>query len=344
MSGRKGSNVPHAAIYGSAGPTLTARERRFFAAASPVGFILFARNCEEPRQVRALVAAVREAVGRSDLLVLIDQEGGRVSRLKPPHWPQRPAAARFVEIARRDAARAVEAARLNAQLIAADLAALGINVDCAPVLDVLQPATHDVIGDRAYGEEPEMVAMLGRAVAEGLLDGGVLPVIKHIPGHGRATVDSHEALPVVDADRTTLDHVDFAPFRALADMPLAMTAHITYRAIDEASCATLSPRVIEAIIRRAIGFEGVLMSDDLSMQALEGTLTERVRRALDAGCDLVLHCNGRMEEMEEVRSATPPLSAAAAARMGRALSRLAPPRPIDAAAVARALDALLATA
>lgn len=344
LSDRSGSGTARAAIYGCAGPALTARERRFFEDADPVGFILFARNCENPDQVRALVEALRATVAREDVLVLIDQEGGRVSRLKPPHWPARPAAERFVEIACRDRAKGIEAARLNARLMARDLADLGINVDCAPVLDVLQPETHDVIGDRAYGEDPEMVATLGRAVAEGLMDGGVLPVIKHIPGHGRATVDSHEALPVVDADRATLDRVDFAPFRALADMPLAMTAHITYRAIDPQNPATLSPRLVADVIRGAIGFDGVLMSDDLSMKALAGTLGERVRRSLGAGCDVVLHCNGRLEEMEAVREATPPLLPEGARRLARAFTRIEPPRAFDGAAAERALDALLARA
>jgi len=333
-----------AVIFGCAGLTLAGAERRLFAEADPLGFILFKRNLRKPEQARALVASLRAAVGRADAPVLIDQEGGRVARLGRPYWRVAPAAARFGALARIDRFVAAEAAALNSRLIAHELHDLGIDVDCLPVLDVPATGANAVIGDRAYAADVELVAMLGRAACGGLLAGGVLPVIKHIPGHGRATVDSHDALPVVDADRTALERVDFRPFRALADMPLAMTAHITYRAIDRANPATLSPRVIEEIIRRAIGFDGALMSDDLSMRALDGTLAERVRRSLDAGCDLVLHCNGRIEEMEEVRAATPTLSPAAAARVGRALSRLAPPRPIDGAAASRMLDALLATA
>ena len=268
---------PGAVITGCAGQSLSEDERRLFADTDPFGFVLFARNIDTPDQVRALTGAMRAAVGRADAPVLIDQEGGRVARLRPPHWRHPPSAARFGEMARRDPDAAATAAELNGQLIAAELRALGITVDCVPVLDVPGPGMHVVIGDRAYAETADMVARLGRATCDGLLSGGVLPVIKHIPGHGRARADSHAELPVVDAPRAELEAVDFAPFRALADMPWGMTAHVVYGAIDPDRPATTSSSVIAEIIRGWIGFDGLLLSDDLCMAALSGTPGARAR-------------------------------------------------------------------
>ncbi|MGE0259522.1 MAG: beta-N-acetylhexosaminidase [Alphaproteobacteria bacterium] len=298
-----------------AGERLSPDEKRFSAACDPLGFVLFRRNCVSREQVRDLVAEMREAVGRADAPVLIDQEGGRVARLRPPEWRAYPAPAKIAAL---PDPTALEAAYLAARLIAEDLAELGVTVDAAPVLDLPVPGADPVIGDRAWGTDPARVAALGRAVCDGLLDGGVLPIIKHIPGHGRARVDSHTALPRVDDDGSTLSRADFAPFRALADMPWAMTAHIVYTKIDDAAPATLSRIVIDDVIRGEIGFDGVLVSDDISMGALAGSFAERTRRALDAGCDLVLHCNGDMAEMEAVAAAARPLSAEVHARIARA--------------------------
>jgi beta-N-acetylhexosaminidase len=327
-----------AVIFGCADVMLGADERAFFRDADPLGFILFKRNCETPEQVRALVAALRDSVGRADAPVLIDQEGGRVARLTPPRWPSYPPAA---AIAALGGEAALEAAWLGARLIAEDLAALGITVDCMPVLDLRLPGADAIIGDRAYGEAPAEVALLGRAVCQGLLDGGVLPVIKHMPGHGRGTVDSHLALPVVDAPRAALEASDFAPFRALADMPWAMTAHIRYEAIDAGRPATLSSTLIAEVIRRDIGFGGVLVSDDLSMKALGGGLGERARGALAAGCDVVLHCNGDRAEMEVVANACRPLDAAARERIEDAEARRRHAEPIDRAALRARFDTLM---
>jgi len=306
--------VPRAVLLGCAGDHLTAAERRFFAAANPLGFILMRRNCRARDQVRSLVADLRAAVGRNDAPVLVDQEGGRVARLRPPEWRRYPAAA---QIAALPDPLALEAARLDARLIAEDLAEVGITVDCAPVLDLPVREADPVIGNRAFGDDPARVARLGRAFCEGLLAGGVLPVIKHIPGHGRARVDSHRACPLVEADRAVLAQSDFAPFRALSAMPWAMTAHIVFAAIDDGAPATFSRPVIDTIIRGEIGFAGVLVSDDIAMGALDGTLSERTRRALAAGCDLVLHCSGVMAEMAEIVDAAPPISSAAGERIAR---------------------------
>jgi beta-N-acetylhexosaminidase len=328
--------APAAAIYGCRGPELGSDERVFFREADPWGFILFARNVETPAQVRTLVAALRETVGR-DAPVLIDQEGGRVSRLRPPHWRNWPEALDEVR-ALPDRARRAEAMRLRSRLIAGELQALGIDVNCAPLVDVLQRETHPFLASRTYGEDPDEVAAIGRAVAEGLLAGGVLPIVKHIPGHGRARADSHEALPAVTADRATLDRIDFAPFRALADLPLAMTAHVVYAALDPERPATVSPPAIAAI-RDDIGFEGCLMTDDLSMKALSGGFGDRVRRSLEAGCDLILHCNGDMGEMKAIARETPRLAGAAAERAAAALDRRGRGDGDELAAVAAALDA-----
>ena len=321
-AGEPSDKRPRAVILGCAGERLTGEERRFFAAADPLGFILFRRNCRSRNQVRALVDELRDSVRRADAPVLIDQEGGRVARLTRPEWRAYPAVARLAAL---PDPLAVEAVRLDARLIADDLAEIGITVDCAPVLDLPARDADPVIGDRAFGSEPARVARLGRAFCEGLLAGGVLPVLKHIPGHGRARVDSHRACPVVESDRALLADSDFAPFRALSAMqwavpggtPWAMTAHIVFAAIDDSAPATFSRRVIDTIIREEIGFGGVLLSDDIAMGALDGTLGERTRRALDAGCDMVLHCSGVMDEMAEIGDAAPPISAAAEARIAR---------------------------
>ena len=333
------SEAPGAVIFGCAGATLSDSERRFFRDADPVGFILFQRNCETPEQVRALVEALRDTVGRADALVLIDQEGGRVQRLKPPHWRRYPAPAKLAAL---PGERALEAVRLGARLIADDLARLGITVDCLPVLDIPVSGADPIIGDRAYGNAPEGVARLGRAVCDGLLAGGVLPVIKHIPGHGRALVDSHLALPRVEAPLELLEATDFAPFRALADMPLAMTAHIVYTALDAEHPATLSREVIGQVIRAGIGFDGLLLSDDLSMRALGGSFAERTRAALEAGCDVVLHCNGDRAEMTAIAEAARPLDAPGRARLDRAAAaRRSAARPIDRPALEARFAALV---
>jgi beta-N-acetylhexosaminidase len=302
-----------AILFGCAGETLSAEERAFFADANPLGFVLFQRNCREPQQVRALVAEMRDCVGRDDAPVLIDQEGGRVARLKPPKWRRYPAPAQLAAL---DDAETV--VRLGARLIADDLAALGVTVDCLPVLDLPVPGADGVIGDRAYGSEAALVARLGRVACEGLLAGGVLPVVKHMPGHGRARVDSHHALPVVDADLRTLEDTDFAPFRALADMPWAMTAHVVFSAVEARRPATTSPAVIDRVIRGSIGFAGVLVSDDIGMGALAGSIGDRVAGVLAAGCDLAMHCNGTLDEMREAAEAAAPLTAEAMARLARA--------------------------
>ena len=336
--------APRAVIFGCAGPQLTSWEAEFFAAADPLGFILFARNCETPAQVAALVADLRQAVGRDDAPVLIDQEGGRVQRLKPPHWRAVPAPGRFGDLAREDKPRALGAVKLNARCLAAELAALGITVDCLPLLDLRLPGAHHAIGDRSFAADPQLVAELGRACCEGLMEGGVLPVIKHMPGHGRAQVDSHAELPRVDAPLAELEASDFAPFQALADMPWGMTGHIVFTAVDRRRPATTSPEVIARVIRGWIGFDGVLVSDDLSMQALEGGLGDRAAAALDAGCDLALHCNGDRAEMEAVAAVAQPLGGEARRRLAAAAGRLAPAPRADAAALAAELDALLAEA
>ena len=328
-----GNSPPWAALFGCAGPVLCDAERRFFADTDPLGFILFARNVQSPEQLRALVGDLRSVVGRR-APVLIDQEGGRVQRLKPPHWRKRPPMAVFGRLAAGDLVLARRAARLNAQLIGVELDELGIDVNCLPLLDVTVPGAHEIIGDRAFGDDPMLIADLGRAVMDGLLDAGVMPVVKHIPGHGRALVDSHLALPVVEADAETLASGDFAPFRSLRDAPWAMTAHVVYTAFDALRPATTSPVVIRELIRGRIGCEAVLLSDDLSMKALKGDFAERAAATLDAGCDLVLHCNGDMAEMRAVAAALRPLTEAALERLARAETmRRRRPLPADAQAM-----------
>ena len=333
--------TPNAVIFGCEGPVLNDWERDFFSDHNPLGFILFARNCEDPEQVRALVAALRETIGRTEAPVLIDQEGGRVARLKPPHWRAPPAPGRFGLIAGRDRERAHEAVRLNARLIAADLMDLGITVDCAPALDLPTPGADAVIGDRAFGADAEIIADLGRAFCEGLLAGGVLPVIKHMPGHGRARVDSHLEMPVVEAPRAELEMSDFRPFTALADAPWAMTGHVVYAAIDPDNPATTSRTVIGEVIRGLIGFDGVLVTDDLSMGALAGNFADRAAAALEAGCDLVLHCNGEPDEMTEVARGVTSLSAEAERRLAAAAARPAAPETVDRAVFTARLERLL---
>jgi len=329
------------AIYGCAGTSLSAEERDFFRGTQPWGFILFARNISDSAQVKALIAQLRETVGDANAPVLIDQEGGRVARLKPPQWKARPPAARFgvLHAANPEAAR--EATYLNARLIAHDLSELGINVDCLPVLDVPVSGAHDIIGDRAFAADPATIIALGRAQIEGLMDGGVLPVMKHIPGHGRAGADSHLALPRVSASAEELSASDFVTFRSLDQCPIAMTAHVVYESIDPQRPATTSPKVIRDVIRGEIGFEGLLMSDDLSMKALDGPLSVRAKAALFAGCDLALHCNGDMGEMRDVASEVKNLEGAALKRSAQALSHLSAPSPFDPAAAEARLALLL---
>jgi beta-N-acetylhexosaminidase len=319
--------LTRACIFGLSGTEVSAEERVFFIETQPIGFILFRRNVDTPEQVRALTDNLRACVEREPF-ILIDQEGGRVRRLRPPHWPDYPPAAHY-----RDFARSVEEerdlVRLGARLMAHDLRDLGINVDCAPVLDVPQPGAHDIIGDRAYGTTRESVAVMGRAACEGFLAGGVLPVIKHIPGHGRAGADSHAALPIVDTAYDEIVASDFYPFQVCADMPLAMTAHVLYRAIDKKRPATTSKKAIR-MIRDVIGFDGLIMCDDLSMNALSGNLSRRARESVRAGCDVLLHCNGSLPQMTEVAAETPKLKGQALRRTDAAFRRLLRvPEPLD---------------
>jgi beta-N-acetylhexosaminidase len=307
-------------ITGLAGTVLTPAERAFLRESAPWGLIVFKRNVETPTQVSRLAASFREAVGR-DAAVLVDQEGGRVQRLGPPHWPAYPPGASYGHVYDWDAAAGLKAAYLGALLIAADLIAVGIDVDCLPIADVPVAGADRVIGDRAYGDTAEKVAAIARAVSDGLLAGGVLPVLKHIPGHGRATADSHGALPLVDTDRATLVATDFAAFRPLSDLPLGMTAHIVYSAIDPIAPATTSVTLVREVIRDWLQFRGLLMSDDISMGALSGSIEARSRAAIAAGCDLVLHCNGKLDEMQAVASAVPTLTGEAAIRSDAALRR-----------------------
>lgn len=334
--------MTRACILGCSGPELTPAERAFFEDAKPWGFVLFKRNVESPDQVRALTAALRATVGRDDAPVVIDQEGGRVQRMGPPHWPKYPTGRAYGEAGEGDPLLQRELARIGARLMAEDLRRVGINCDAVPVLDVAQPGAHDVIGDRAYGAEPGIVARLGRAAAEGLMAGGVLPIIKHIPGHGRAMADSHLNLPVVEADRATLEAVDFKPFRANSDMPLGMTAHVVYTAIDPKHPGTQSKKVIR-LIREEIGFDGLLMTDDVSMKALSGSFAERSERAIEAGCDIVLHCNGDPKEMEGVVEGCGKLKGEAERRAKAALKRIVrDPEPFDEAATRVRFEAVFA--
>lgn len=314
--------APKAFIAGLTGLELAPQEREFFRAEDPWGFILFARNVDTPEQVTRLTHELRSCVGREDAPVLMDQEGGRVQRLRPPHWEHYPAGAALGALYEHSRQDGLRAAWLMSRLHAFDLLKLGITVDCLPVLDVPSPDGHEVIGDRAYGRTPKAVTDIGRAAAEGLISGGVMPVIKHIPGHGRAAADSHLELPVVEASLEALESRDFPPFHALRDMPMAMTAHVIYRALDESEPATTSKRIIETIIRDRLGFDGLLMSDDVSMNALSGDYSSRTQAIFEAGCDAVLHCNGDMGEMAAVAEATPVLKDKGLRRAEAAISNV----------------------
>ena len=307
------------AIYGLSGASLSADERAFFHDADPAGYILFRRNCIDPEQLRALTDGLRALHGRDDLPILIDQEGGRVSRMQPPVWPEFPAAEAFADLYQVAPISAIEAARVNAQAIGSVLREAGINVDCLPLLDVRQAGAHDIIGDRALGSEPMQVAALGRAVIEGLRAAGVVGVVKHMPGHGRSTSDSHQELPVVTASSGELE-TDIEPFRTLAGAPMGMTAHVVYTAWDADRCASLSPTVIGEVIRGRIGFDGLLMSDDLGMHALSGGFDERAAGVIAAGCDVALHCSGDMAEMVAVASGLGTMTEQARERLDRAMA------------------------
>jgi len=330
-------------ISGCSGPVLSVAERDFFARTNPWGLILFKRNCETPEQLKRLTADFRDAVGRKNAPVFIDQEGGRVQRLGPPSnaWRRYPAARAYGDAFNASALAGLRAARNVGRLMAEDLIAAGITANCVPVLDVPQPGAHEIVGNRAYSDRIEAIMALARAHAAGFADGGVLPVIKHIPGHGRARADSHLELPVVDATRAELEAVDFPPFAAMADAPMAMTAHVVYTAIDKTAPATLSRKVISSVIRKQIGFRGLLMTDDLSMKALTGSYAEKTRRALDAGCDIVLHCNGEMAQMEEVAAAAGALKGKALSRARAALKAARKPQPFDRKMALRDLEVVL---
>ncbi len=324
----------NAVILGCSGPQLGTDEKTFLRDANPWGFILFARNIETPAQLRALIADLRDTVGRN-APVLLDQEGGRVQRLRAPHWHEWTPALDFVR-----ATNASERAMfLRYQLIAAEMHDLGFDVNCAPMLDLATDVSHEIIRNRCYGSDPDTVTKMGRATAGGLLAAGVLPIIKHIPGHGRTPLDSHENLPVVDTPLSVLRNTDFAPFRALNDLPMAMTAHIVYPAIDPDKCATLSAPVID-MIRQDIGFDGLLMCDDLSMHALGGDFGDRAAGALAAGCDMLLHCNGERTEMESILARTPALTGKAALRADAALAARKPPLEFDRAAALAEIESL----
>jgi len=308
-----------AAIYGLEGLELTDAERSFFRDADAAGFVLFKRNCEDADQVLRLTNALRDLSGRPDLPILIDQEGGRVARMRPPNWPAFPAAERFDELYALAPSSAIEAVRSNARAIALVLRASGVNVNALPLLDVRQEGASDIIGDRSFGSEPMQVAALGRAALDGMASAGVVGIIKHIPGHGRALVDSHKELPVVTASAEDLES-DLEPFERLSTAPMGMTAHVVYTAWDPDHPATLSPTVIGDIIRGRIGFDGFLMSDDLGMEALQGDFGTRALGVVKAGCDVALHCSGKMDEMEAVAGFVPPLSADSEARLARAMA------------------------
>src|SRR3569832_2455396 len=331
-------------ITGISGLELNADERAFIAAERPWGFILFKRNIETPRQVASLVDELKKCARRPEAPVLIDQEGGRVQRLGPPNWPAFLFGVLFGWFFVLEPAIGLNAARLSSRLIAEDLAELGITVDCLPLADVPVAGADAIIGDRAYGTEPGKVAAIARAVTEGLEQGGILPVLKHIPGHGRATADSHLRLPTVDTAAKALERTDFAAFQPLADLPMAMTAHVVFSALDRVHPATTSATIIEQVIRGVNGFQGLLMSDDVSMNALSGSIAERTRDIFSAGCDMVLHCNGNLEEMREVAAETPELSGTALARAERALASRGTPQPFDKVAARAELNAMMSRA
>ncbi len=326
-----------AVIFGCRGKALSDAERSFFHAADPWGFILFARNIDNPSQVSELTESLRDTVGR-DAPILIDQEGGRVARMRAPHWREwLPALDECVRLP--DVAARAEAMRLRYRIIAGELRAVGIDVNCAPVLDLAGENTHHILKNRCYGSDPEEVSAIGRAVADGLLEGGVLPIVKHMPGQGRAPLDSHAALPEVTAEREALA-ADFAPFRALNDLPMAMTAHVVYSAIDPARPATQSPEM-HRVMREEIGFGGLIMTDDLSMHALSGGFGARVAASIDAGCDMILHCNGAPLEMEAVAEEVPELAGAALVRADAALAARRAPDAQEPAALRAEFEALV---
>jgi len=328
-------------ICGCAGTSLTADEKAFFASEKPWGFILFKRNCETKRQIADLTQALREVAGAPSAPVFIDQEGGRVQRLGPPLWPKYPPGQAFADLYAIAPEKGERAGFLAARLIAHDLREVGVDADCLPVLDVPVPGAHDVIGDRAYGRDPAVIAHLGLLAAQGLLSGGVLPVIKHIPGHGRASVDSHHQLPFVDAAYADLEAIDFYPFRKLRHLPMAMTAHVVYSALDSAHPCSTSKHVIRRIIREVIGFQGLLMSDDVSMNALHGEIGARSEACFAAGCDFVLHCNGKLDEMRAVAQKTPVLDGLAKMRADKALAMRVTPEVFDARAGLEELQSLI---
>jgi len=321
-------------ITGLADLSISASERAFLREAQPWGLILFKRNVSTHEQVIGITNSFRDILGW-EAPIFVDQEGGRVQRLGPPNWPAYPAGQRYGDIYDREPAAGIAAARLAGHLIAADLRPLGIDVDCLPLADMPVASSDPIIGDRAYGTQPGKVAAIAKAISEGLRAGGVLPVLKHLPGHGRATVDSHHKLPVVDTDRATLEAVDFAAFRPLADLPLGMTAHVVFSAIDPVAPATTSVTMVRQVIRGSIGFQGLLMTDDISMNALSGTLAERSRAALTAGCDVVLHCNGDLAEMAAVAGETPELAGESARRAEAALDVRVAPEEFDTQAARR---------
>jgi beta-N-acetylhexosaminidase len=329
------------AIFGLSGMALTEQERDFFRDVDPAGYILFARNCADRAQLRALTDELREIHGREQLFICIDQEGGRVARLKLPEWPLWPTGEVFDKLYDIAPVSAIEAARANAEALALDLAEVGITVNCLPMLDVRQPGANDVIGDRALGAEPLRVAALGRAVLDGMARAGVIGTIKHIPGHGRTVADSHKELPTVTAREADLE-IDIAPFRALASAPAGMSAHVRYTAWDPYNPATLSPFVIEEIIRKRIGFDGLLLTDDLDMDALSGTVPERAERAIAAGCDIALNCWADMEDMQGIAHTLDAIAEPAARRLDRALAAIGPGAGNDQRELIAKRDALLA--
>jgi beta-N-acetylhexosaminidase len=333
------------AIFGISGPVLTADERAFFRDCDPAGYILFGRNCLDPEQLRALTDDLRSIHGRDRLLVSIDQEGGRVARLRPPHWAGYPAGQAFEKLYQIAPASAIEAARANAHAMALELSAMGITVDYHPPLDLRVPGAHDVIGDRAFGSDPMQVAAIGRAVLEGLAAGGVTGCVKHMPGHGRSDVDTHKALPTVTASAAELED-DLAPFRTLNHAFIGMTGHLVFTAWDAQNPATLSETVIRDVIRGAIGFDGLLLTDDIDMEALGGAIPDRAARAQAAGCDIILNCWAKMDDMQGICEVLAPMSEAAATRLDRALAgtRIAPAVAPQAAELLAKRDALLALA
>ena len=332
-------------ISGCASVSLTAEEIRFFKKASPWGLILFKRNCGSPDQIKALTEQFRAAVGRKDAPVFIDQEGGRVQRLTPGNhgWRAYPPAAEFGALYNRSALLALRVIRNSARLMAEELYDIGITSSCLPVLDIPQRGSHDVIGNRAYSQNLEHLISLSRMHTAGLMEGGILPVMKHIPGHGRSMVDSHHDVPVVNASRADLEQFDFVPFAAFADCPMAMTAHVVYSALDANNPATLSRKIVKDVIRKTIGFSGLLMTDDLSMKALGGTFEEKAKRALAAGCDMLLHCNGNLAEMEEVAAHAGALQGKAMRRAKQALKQRRKPLPYDKKAALKDLEAIMFT-